>query len=176
VALASIVYLLHRSRGIEDAAPDPRKIGAQQIALRGMLGGCIVGGVVILSTISGPMAGAVLGSAPTIWPTSLYVANRTHSLEFSRSLTKSFLRTGLITIIPYFVAARYLFPLFGMWWGTLLSYVVISPLAWLSWKLSGAKTTMRGSGVQSLDLGGQRGWETEDTQGPARRDVTKLPI
>jgi hypothetical protein len=42
----------------------------------------------------------------------------------------------VFTIIPFAVAARYFFSTTGIWWGTILAYVAISPLAYTAWRLT----------------------------------------
>jgi nucleoside diphosphate kinase len=49
------------------------------------------------------------------------------------------MKTGILTILPYTVAARYFFSTTGIWFGTLLAYLVISPMALLAWKLTNSK-------------------------------------
>jgi uncharacterized membrane protein (GlpM family) len=103
--------------------------------LRGTLGGLVVMSVVVLSEVSGPQVGGAFAAAPAIWTSSLYVTSRTRGIEFSRSLTLSFMQTAIFTLIPYGVAARYFFATSGIWWGTLFSFAAISPLALLAWWL-----------------------------------------
>jgi uncharacterized membrane protein (GlpM family) len=112
--------------------------------LRGTLGGFVVTSVVVLSEVAGPQFGGVFAAAPAIWSSSLYVTARAKGMEFSRSLTLSFMQTGIFTVIPYGVAARYFFSTSGIWWGTLLAYVAISPLAYLAWLLTNRRRTNHG--------------------------------
>ena len=121
-------------------ATKPSMTGA---LLRGTLGGSVVIVVVVVSMLGGPLVGGVFAAAPAIWSSSLYVTNRAQGLEFSRSLTSTFMQTGILTTIPYSVAARYLFEASGVWLGTLLAYVAISPLAYLAWRLANPRTAAR---------------------------------
>jgi len=82
------------------------------------------------------MVGGVFAATPAIWTSSLYVTNRVHGLEFSRSLAKSLITVAMLTIVPYGLAVGYLFADVGIWWGTLLAYVAISPMAWLAWRFT----------------------------------------
>ncbi len=136
VAISSIAFLAHRRIGIEDAPRVPTEFSVGRMVWRGALGGCGVAGVVTISALSGPLVAGVFAGVPVIWSSSLYVTSQVHGVQFSRSLTKSFMKTGILTIIPYCVAARYLFSAVGIWWGTLLAYLVISPAAWLAWRLT----------------------------------------
>jgi hypothetical protein len=104
--------------------------------LRGILGGSVVTSVVVLSIVSGPQVGGVFAAAPAIWSSSLYVTARAKGIEFSRSLTLSFMQTSIFTVIPYGVAAEFLFASYGIWVGTLLSFAAIAPLAYIAWRLA----------------------------------------
>jgi len=139
VAVSSIVFFLHKRIGIEDAPRVSIGFGVGRMIWRGALGGCVVAGVVTISALSGPLVAGVFAGAPAIWSSSLYVSSRAHGVKFSRSLTKSFMQTGILTIIPFSVAARYFFSAVGIWWGTFFAYLVISPVAWLAWKLTEAR-------------------------------------
>lgn len=136
VAASSIIFFVHGRVGVEDAPRVPSRFSVGRMIWRGALGGCVVGGVVTISTLSGPLVAGAFAGVPAIWSSSLYATGQAHGVEFSRSLTKSFMRTGILTIIPYCVAARYLFSAVGIWWGSLLAYLVISPAAWLAWELT----------------------------------------
>ena len=133
------------------------KPSARLTVMRGILGGSAVTSVVLLSVLGGPVFGGVFAAAPAIWSSSLYVTSRTKGIEFSRSLTWTFMKTGVLTVMPYGIAARFLFSAAGIWWGTLLSYISISPLAFLAWKLN-AKGGHPGAPLQvSLDRNASRG-------------------
>lgn len=136
VVTSSVVFFVHRRIGIEDAPRVSARFSIGRMIWRGALGGCVVATVVTISALSGPLVAGVFAGAPAIWSSSLYATSRAHGVEFSRSLTKSFMKTGILTIIPFGVAARFLFSAIGIWWGTLLAYLVIFPAAWLAWKLT----------------------------------------
>lgn len=132
----SLLVLYARSRvGTERINSVRARPGVWRTVLRGLLGGIVVAVVVIIGAVGGPLTGGVFAGAPVAWSSSLYVTERSRGLEFSRSLTWEFMKTGVLTVIPYAIAAYYLFPVAGIWLGTLLSYVAISPLAYVAWKL-----------------------------------------
>jgi len=134
--LALGVLLIRRRIVTSRVGLTSSKPSASLTILRGVLGGSVVLAVVILSEAIGPLVGGVFAAAPAIWSSSLYVTCRSKGMEFSRSLTWNFMQAGILTVIPYAVAVRYLFPVFGIWLGTLLSYIAISPLAYLAWRLT----------------------------------------
>jgi hypothetical protein len=135
--VVSLVVLLTRWRiPTTRTGLDVTKPSAELTILRAALGGSVVAGVAVLSVVSGPLVGGVFAAAPAIWSSSLFVTSRTKGIEFSRSLTWTFMKAGILTVIPYGIAARYFFALFGVWLGTLFAYVAISPLAYLAWRLA----------------------------------------
>jgi uncharacterized membrane protein (GlpM family) len=136
IVIASAVLLARSRIPTDSTGRSASEPGARRTILRGALGGLVVTAVVLLSEVAGPLVGGVFAAAPAIWSSSLYVTSRAHGIEFSRSLTWKFMQTGALTIIPFAVAARYFFSVAGIWLGTLLAYVTISPLAYVAWKLT----------------------------------------
>ncbi|HYC12435.1 MAG TPA: hypothetical protein VEC02_07265 [Nitrososphaerales archaeon] len=144
VVSASAVYTALRLAGIKSVPPVPTPFDVRRVVLRGTLGGCVVAGVVLLSITAGPLVGGLFIATPAIWTSSLYVTSRAQGLEFSRSLAKSFITVGMLTIVPFGFAVRYLFIDVGVWWGTLLAYVAITPMAWLAWRLTASQPPAAG--------------------------------
>lgn len=108
----------------------------RRTVLRGALGGSVVAAVVIIGMVGGPIVGGVFAAAPAVWSSSLFVTSRSQGLAFSRSITWTFMKTGALTAIPYAVSASIYFSVAGIWLGTLLAYITISPLAYLAWRLA----------------------------------------
>jgi hypothetical protein len=109
------------------------KPGLELTILRAILGGSVVTSVVILGTLSGPTVGGVFAAAPAIWSSSLYVTSRKKGVEFARSLTSKLMQAGSLTVVPFGIADRFFFPLYGVLVGTLFAYVAIIPLTLLAW-------------------------------------------
>jgi uncharacterized membrane protein (GlpM family) len=109
VVVSSIVFFLHSRFRIEDAPRVSIGFSVRWMIWRGALGGCVVAGVVTISALGGPLIAGVFAGATAIWSSSLYVTSRAHGVSFSRSLTKSFMQTGILTIIPFCVAVRCFF-------------------------------------------------------------------
>jgi uncharacterized membrane protein (GlpM family) len=124
----------------------PSKPGLELTILRAILGGSVVASVVILSKVSGPIVGGVFAAAPAIWSSSLYVTSRRRGIDFSRSLTLKFMEAGILTVVPFGIADRYFFPLYGALWGTLLAYLAIAPLALLAWWVTNGRRARPANG------------------------------
>lgn len=136
--LAVLLYARSRIRVGGHASVSTRP-GWKRSFQRGMIGGLVVSFVVILGEIVGPIAGGVFAAAPATWFSSLYVTSRSQGLDFSRSLTLTFMKVGALTSIPFAVAASFFLGSFGVWLGTLLAYAAISPLAYLAWRVARVK-------------------------------------
>jgi hypothetical protein len=136
-ATVAVVVFLLRWR-IHTVRPERMNVTTSyiRVILRGILGGSVVATVVVLSAIAGPLVGGVFAAAPAVWSPSIYVTNRAHGVQFTRSLTWPFMQTGILTVIPYAVAARYFFSVFGVPWGTLLAYLCVSPFAYAAWRIT----------------------------------------
>ncbi len=136
VVIALAVLLLRRMIPTERTNHLSTRPSLGLTVVRGALGGSVVTSVVILSIVSGPEVGGVFAAAPAIWSSSLYVMARVRGVEFSRSLTLTFMQTSIFTVIPYGVAARYFYSVDGMWLGTLGAFAAITPLAYVAWRMT----------------------------------------
>lgn len=134
--VCAVAFTIARRANIKEASAAPSKLDIRETAIRVALGGSVVAGAVILTQFGGPLVGGVFSAAPAIWTSSLYIANRRHGVEFSRSLTSSFMRTSALTVVPYVVAVRYLYPVAGIWLGTLGAYAAVFPLVLIAWLLT----------------------------------------
>jgi uncharacterized membrane protein YdbT with pleckstrin-like domain len=65
---------------------------------------------------------------------TLTVTYRVHGIDFSRALTKPLLVTGMITVAVYAIALRYLYISTGLYLGTVLSILVASASAYLTFR------------------------------------------
>jgi hypothetical protein len=88
---------------------------------------------VVLSQIGGPVLGGIAAAFPAVFTSTLIILKRSKGTEFSRAMTKPLVFSGILTIIPFCLAVRYLYPVLGVWLGTLGSYVFVVPLAFLSY-------------------------------------------
>ena len=107
-----------------------------EVILRGVGAGSLVLLSVVLSQISGPVFGGIAAAFPAVFTSTLIILHKSRGTEFSRSMTKPLVYSGIFTIIPFSVAVRFLYPVFGVLIGTLFSYALVVPLAILSFYLA----------------------------------------
>jgi len=106
-----------------------------EITFRGVGAGALVMTSVLLSEIAGPVFGGIAAAFPAVFTSTIVILNRSRGTEFSRAVTKPLVFSGILTVIPICVAVRYLYPTVGVLLGTLISYVLVTPLAVLSYYL-----------------------------------------
>jgi hypothetical protein len=111
-----------------------------EITLRGIGAGSLVALSVFLSQVGGPVPGGIAAAFPAVFTSTLIILNRSRGLEFSRAITKPLVYSGILTIIPFSAGVRFLYPTFGVYLGTLFSYILVIPLAVVSYYLAKYKT------------------------------------
>jgi uncharacterized membrane protein (GlpM family) len=118
---------------LENLKTEKKLYTIREIALRGIGAGALVALSVFLSQVGGPVLGGIAAAFPAVFTSTLIILNRSKGLEFSRAITKPLVYSGILTIIPFCVAVRFLYPSIGVYAGTLVSYVLVVPLAVLSY-------------------------------------------
>lgn len=129
-------YLCAKKLKLQNLKGQEKHYKLWEIIFRGVGAGTLVLVSVFLSQIGGPVLGGVAAAFPAVFTSTLIILNRSNGTEFSRALTKPMVLSGVLTIIPFCLAVRYSYPSFGIWFGTLFSYVLIIPLAFLSYRIA----------------------------------------
>ncbi len=133
VISALTYYAFEKKLKLENLKAEKKIYTIQEIALRGIGAGSLVALSVFLSHVAGPVLGGIAAAFPAVFTSTLIILNRSKGLEFSRAITKPFVFSGILTIYPFCVAVRFLYPSLGVWVGTLGSYSLVVPLAVLSY-------------------------------------------
>jgi len=126
-------YSFTKKLKLQNLKGEARLYKIREVALRGVGAGSLVLISVLLSQIGGPVLGGVAAAFPAVFTSTLIILNKSRGTEFSRAVTKPLVLSGILTIIPFCVAVRFLYPSFGIWLGTLVSYALVGPLAILSY-------------------------------------------
>jgi len=105
---------------------------AGYLILRGLFGGFIIAFTVVISKLGGPIFGGIFGAFPAVFMSTIIISYKSNGLEFSRSITKPLFFSGMINVIIYSTAVRYLYPGYGLVWGTMLSYLISMVSAFLT--------------------------------------------
>jgi uncharacterized membrane protein (GlpM family) len=94
-----------------------------QISLRALFGGAVIALAVWVSKVGGPLYGGVFTTFPAMFVSTLAITYRSGGTVFSRAVAKSIMISGLINVVLYAIAVRYLYAWFGLLAGTLLAVV-----------------------------------------------------
>ena len=129
-------YSFTKKLKLRNLKGEARVYKIREVVLRGVGAGSLVLISVLLSQIGGPVLGGIAAAFPAVFTSTLIILNRSRGTEFSRAVTKPLVLSGILTIIPFSVAVRYLYPSFGIWLGTLVSYALVAPLAILSYYMA----------------------------------------
>lgn len=100
-----------------------------EIACRGIGAGLLIAASVFLSQIGGPILGGVAAAFPAVYTSTLLIMHRDKGVEFSRQTARAMAYSGILTVIPYSVAVHFFYPAVGVWVGTVISYLLVVPLA-----------------------------------------------
>jgi len=126
-------YCFAKRLRLQNLKGEERLYKIHEIMFRGVGAGTLVALSVLLSQIGGPILGGIAAAFPAVFTSTLIILNKSKGTEFSRAVTKPLVMSGILTIIPFSVAVRYLYPGFGVWLGTFFSYALVVPLAILSY-------------------------------------------
>jgi hypothetical protein len=129
VIISVLTYYFFNRLKLKSLKGEERVYKIHEIILCGVGAGSLVLLSVLLSQIGGPVLGGIVAAFPAVFASTLIILNRSEGTEFSRATTKPLVLSGIVTIIPCSVAVRYLYPILGIWLGTLVSYALVVPLA-----------------------------------------------
>jgi hypothetical protein len=133
--ISIIIFFMFTKLELPQFGSQDRLYGNREIAIRGLIAGSLVASSVLLSQTSGPIIGGIGASFPAVYTSTIIILKYSRGTDFSRSMTKSLAFSGILTVIPYSVAVHFLYPTIGVWIGTLLSYLVVLPLAFLAYTI-----------------------------------------
>lgn len=95
-----------------------------QIFARGLFGGLMIAFAVFMNKVGGPIFGGIFAAFPAVFISMLIISYKSRGLDFSRTMIKPMLITGMITIVVYGIALRYLYLSSGLILGTIFSFLI----------------------------------------------------
>jgi uncharacterized membrane protein (GlpM family) len=116
-----------------------------QLVWRALFGGSVISLAVIMGKLGGPLLGGIFGSFPAMFLSTLVITARTGGGDFSRSVGKSMLISGLINVPIYEIMVRALYPSIGLGWGTLISLLGSMATGYLTYRFITTRMTYCGS-------------------------------
>lgn len=122
IILASFITgLLPRSPNLS-----PVPINARYVVMRSLLGGTILVTVILLSRLLGNTWGGLFAAFPAVFLSTFLIYYFAHGRDVIPSVASSMFFPGSLGLMLYAVVTLWSFPLFGIWIGTLLSYLAVA--------------------------------------------------
>jgi len=129
-------YLFIKKLKLQKLKGEAIQYKIHEVVLRGVGAGLLVLISVYLSQIGGPVLGGIATAFPAVFTSTLIILKRSRGTEFSRAVTKPLVLSGILAIYLFSAAVRYLYPTLGIVLGTAVSYLLVIPLAILSYYLA----------------------------------------
>lgn len=92
------------------------------LLLRAVFSGAVVASVVAIAAILGPVWGGLAATFPAVMSSMAYIVTKSQGSRFAQGFCKVML-VASPNIVVYVIAVHFTFPIFGIWWGTLVSYI-----------------------------------------------------
>ena len=94
----------------------------RQLLFRSVLGGFTISFAVTMAKVAGPLIGGVFASFPAIMLSTMIINHYAHGPAYATSFIKTMTVSGPINATVYATSVRFLYPVFGLVEGTLLSF------------------------------------------------------
>ncbi len=107
-----------------------RRYSAGQILFRALFAGSVVGASVLIARTGSAFWAGLFASFPAMMLSAMVILTLSAGFPFARATGKVMLLASTNIVIYSFVAGT-LFPIIGIWWGTLVSYLVAAVWVWL---------------------------------------------
>lgn len=117
-------YVLEKRLKIPSKGRIRIKYSTLQILGRAVFSGSIITFAVFMSKAGGPIFGGIFSAFPAVFISILIISYKSGGLDFSRAMTKPLMTTGMLTVVAYGTAVRYLYPGFGLITGTVAAYII----------------------------------------------------
>lgn len=120
VSYVIMEYVLH----VKSLAGRKAAFSFSNILLRGLVSGVIITLAVAFAKLGGPLFGGVFAAFPAVFLSTMILTYFAQGREFSVSVMKTLLLSGTINTTVYASAVRFLYPLFGLVGGTIISFLL----------------------------------------------------
>ncbi len=110
-----------------------------QLIWKALFGGAVIAWAVLMGKLGGALLGGIFSSFPAMFLSTLVITAQSAGPEFSRSVGKSLLISGLINVPVYEMLVRWLYPTTGLWYGTLLALLCAAGTGYLTFQFMKAE-------------------------------------
>jgi hypothetical protein len=122
ILISLLVYFGFRRLKLGRPTLQPVATGLQRL-LRFVLGGGIVVAAILASQFGG-VFGGVFSAAPAVFTSSMIAIKLSTDTPSSYRAAMPLMVSAMVTLVPYSISVRYLYPTVGIWYGTLIAYAI----------------------------------------------------
>ncbi len=144
-----VYYLANKLPHFTHITPVP--FTAKHIILRALFAGLVVVTTVVSARTLGNVWGGLFSTFPAVFSTTLLIYYFAHGKDIIPAVVKSFFFPGAICFALYAITASISFPRFGIWIGTLISYLVVAVFIFLFQKIKGNDKIIRLAEIELTD-------------------------
>ncbi|MEX0617186.1 MAG: DUF3147 family protein [Candidatus Woykebacteria bacterium] len=135
LAVVSHYFLFIRTKDKTDGLVANVPLDANSLIVRSAFAGAVVATVVLMSKVAGPFWGGVFSVFPAAYASNLIAFHNKLGADSLFRFSKV-LPIGSPSFVLYASAAAFTFPLIGLIWGTIVSYIVSAMFVYIVWKIS----------------------------------------
>jgi hypothetical protein len=125
-----IYYLIRSRMNFEIQPGSKRKYNTYQIIIRSAFAGSVVATVIIIAQFTPPYLVGIVASFPAVLLSTMVILVINQSREFAQATGKILILSSS-NIVVYGIAVYFCYPTIGLWWGTLVSFLVATAWVWI---------------------------------------------
>jgi hypothetical protein len=119
VWIATFLYMKKIDTKVD--MPEKVKYTPPQVLTRAAFAGSVIAVAVSISSLLGPLWGGALAAFPAMFLTTFVILCRQYGCAYSTAFARN-TPLGLLGVVPYLWGVHYLYPGYGLAYGTILSY------------------------------------------------------
>lgn len=120
-----ILSLVIRQRiSLHNEKLPPVQFTHAQLFGRSLFAGLVIAAAVMISKFGGVTLGGIFAAFPAIYLSTFTILYFARGAQFTRATAAPLMISGGINTVIYSAAVHYLYPRFGIYWGTLLSFLI----------------------------------------------------
>lgn len=128
-------YLIVEKRlGIQSHSRQRVRYTAFHVGLRAIFGGTIIALAVLIGKLGGALYGGIFATFPAMFLSTLVITYHSGGVSFSKAVAKSLLVSGVINVPVYALAVRWLYPEWGLAWGTIAAFTLALGSGYLTYR------------------------------------------
>jgi len=131
IVTIGLFYILEKKLDIQSVTKKSgKKYSAKELATRMVFAGGVVAASITIAAFLGPVWGGIFSIFPAVMISTMYLLTKSQGVDFARAAGKVMLLASL-NIWVYAIGVYYTYPIYGIVWGTAISYFVTAVFVFL---------------------------------------------